>query len=97
MTLPRVVTEVPTSGLAVPLPWISAMVLVAGGVTGPGSTGGSTGAAAPLAALGVIEAFSVKSAELLLLSAPLLRFRLLTSLLLVGAVAAWVSKVLEVP
>ena len=44
-----------------------------------------------------MAAFSVKSAELLLLSAPLLRFRLLTSVLPDGAVAAWVSKVLEVP
>ena len=44
-----------------------------------------------------MAALSVKSAELLLLSATLLRFRLLTSVLPDGAVAAWVSKVFEVP
>ena len=98
MTLPRVMTEAPASGLAAPVPWISAMVLVAGGVPGPGSTGGSTGpGAAPLAVFGVMVALSVTSAELLFVSAPLLRFRLLTSVLPDGAAAAWVSKVLEVP
>ena len=51
--------------------------------------------AAPLAALGVIVALRLKSAELLLLSTPLLRFRLLTSPVPDGAVAAWVSNVLR--
>ncbi len=74
------------------------MVLAAGGVPGPGSTGGSTGpGAVPLAAFGVMAALRVTSAELLLVSVPLLRFRLLTSVLPDGAPAAWVSKVLDVP
>lgn len=95
VTLPRVVTVLPTSGLAVPSPWIWSMALIAGGVTGAGS-GSGAGAGVP-AAVGVMVALSVKSVELLLLSAPLLRFRLLTSALPDGALAAWVSKVLEVP
>ncbi|MNI59394.1 hypothetical protein D3C73_1145530 [compost metagenome] len=48
-------------------------------------------------AVGVMVALRLKSAALESVSAPLVRLRLLTSELTVGAVATAVSKVLEVP
>ena len=58
VTLPRVVTGGPASGLAVPVPWISAIVFAP---TGAGSVGGSTGGStggvtAPPEACGVMPA-----------------------------------------
>jgi hypothetical protein len=95
VTLPLVVTVVPANGLAAPDPWISAMVFAVG--VGGGSTGSGSGFTVPSAAVGVMAALKTKSAELLLLSAALERFRLLTSVFPAGAPAACVSKVLDVP
>ena len=97
MTFPVVVTVDPVRGLCAPVPWISAIDVLDGTGSGSGVGAGlGSGAVEPLG-VGLIVVLRLKSAALLLLSAPPLRFRLLASPVPAGPAAAAVSKVLEEP